>query len=90
MKTDWVIVAEICQEKLVDMDIIVRPEKYRDGASAAKRSCVLREAHKQGVAVGSLQTLCPMTERRIRMCVTDENQKSFSDLFPSNGIGVTA
>lgn len=68
--------AEICQEKHIDMDLIVRPEKYRDAVSVTRRLSALREAHRLGVAIGSLQTLCPMSERRIRMVVIDTNQKA--------------
>jgi hypothetical protein len=69
MKTDWVIVAEICQERHVDMDVIVRPEKYRDDISSANRARTLKEAAKRGVTIQGLSSLCPLSERRLRSIV---------------------
>lgn len=71
MKTDWLIMAEVCQEKGVDMKIIIRPEVWRDDISAAKRARTLREAFKRGVTIQGLRTLCPMSERGIRRIVAN-------------------
>jgi hypothetical protein len=71
MKTDWVILAEVCQEKGVDMKILIYPEKYRDDISAANRARTLREAFKRGITLQGLRTLCPMSERGIRRIVAN-------------------
>lgn len=83
-KTDWVILAEICAEKQVDMNLIIRPEKYRDDISAAKRASVLREARAKGISWDSLTTLCPMSERGMRKAMFKRNSSAFSSVtFPS-------
>lgn len=69
MKTDWVILAEICQEKHVQMEIMIYPDKHKDQLSCGKRAQALKEAYRRGVKVGSLTTLCPLTERRMREIV---------------------
>lgn len=74
--SDWLILAQICKEKGVDMFIIIKPEKYRDDVSAVKRATVLREAHDKGVTLQSLQTLCPMTDRGIRKAVFKRNSSA--------------
>jgi hypothetical protein len=65
-KSDWLILAEICQEKGIDMKIMVYPEKYRDDVSCSDRARTLQEAARRGIRIQSMSSLCPMSERSLR------------------------
>ena len=62
---EWRKLLEVCEQKGIKPDVVVRPADYREGRHVSARAGVLKELRKAGWTIQMIRDLCPISERNL-------------------------
>jgi hypothetical protein len=60
-------VIDVCDERGVDVRILLWPAEYSDHVNCARRRNAIRALREKGFTTSSIVTVCPLTKRMVRM-----------------------
>ena len=75
---EWRKLLEVCEQKGVKPDVVVRPKDFKDGLSAERRRNVIKGMRKEGLTVRKIAEVVPLTHRAIREAIAFKRGASTS------------